>query len=104
MKIKSNYFLAYFHLGVIHSKKNEKEYLEKAMKFFNLAIKYNPSYSKSYFHKGLTEMKLILFGDAIQSFLKCKELRNNIDELCDKKIKECTLEVNKFLNKQYNNY
>ena len=48
-------------------------------------------------------MKMILYGDAIQSFLKCKELRNNQDELCDRKIKECTEEVNKLLNKQYKN-
>ena len=104
LKIKSDYYLAFFHLGLIYSKKSGKDDLEKGVEFFNIAIKLKPTFSKSYFHKGLVEMKLILFGDAIQSFLKCKELRNNKDELCDKKIQECTNEVNKLLNKQYNNY
>ena len=104
LKLKSNYYLAYFHLGLIYSKKKDKQDLEKGLDFFNLAIKYKPNYSKSYFYKGLLQMKMILYGDAIQSFLKCKELRNNKDELCDRKIKECTEEVNKLLNKIYNNY
>ena len=104
LKLKPKYYLAYFQLGLIYSKKESKDDLEKGIEFFNLAIKYKPNFSKSYFYRGLLEMKLILYGDAIQSFLKCKELRNNKDELCDKKIKECTVEVNKLLNKQYNNY
>ena len=104
LRIKSNYYLAYFHLGLIYSKKKSKEDFEKGIDFFNKAIKYKPNFSPSYFHKGCLEMKLLLFGEAIQNFLKCKKLKNNKDELCDKKIEECTIEVNKHLNEQYKNY
>ena len=96
--------MAYFHLGLIYGKKKSREDLEKGIEFFNLSIKFNPNFSKSYFQRGLLEMKLILYGDAVQSFLKCKQLRNNKDEQCDLKIKECTMAVNEILNEQYNKY
>ena len=101
LELKPNHYLAYFHLGVIYSKKDKK--YNKAMEYFDLAIQYRPDHYESHFYKGLLEMKMGLYGDAIQSFLRCRELKKNKDEECEKKIKECTIAVNKILNQQYKN-
>ena len=101
LELYPNNYLVYYHLGITFSRM-DKKYWNKGMDYFELAIRYKPDYSETYFQKGILEMKMGLYGDAIQSFLKCKELRKKNDAECEKKIKECTMAVNNILNEQYN--
>ena len=100
LELKNDFSLAYFNKGMAYNTLKGEENSRKAIELLDMAIKYQDDYYDAYYNKGCILMNLGEYGEAIQMFNKCKELKadENIDE-CEQKIKECGLMINNGGNK-----
>ena len=73
-----------------------------AIQQFDLAIKYNNDFHEAYYEKGISQMQLGNYADAIDSFNKCKQIDKEETEKCNDKIKECKEAINKLVENENN--
>ena len=103
LELKSDFSLAYFNKGMAYNTLKGEDNAKKAIELLDLAIKYQDDYYDAYFNKGCILMNLGNYGEAIQTFNKCKELKGDEnDEECEQKIKECAMGINKGDENQQN--
>ena len=90
LEIKNDFSSAYFNKGMAYNALKGKENNDKAIQFLDLAIQYKDDYYEAYFNKGCILMNLGNYSEALKSFKKCQELKEDEnDEECEQKIKEC---------------
>ena len=65
-----------------------------------MAIKYKPDFSAAYYEKGIAQMELGNYPEAIDSFTKCKEFDKDQTDNCNEKINQCNDAVNNLVKNE----